>query len=296
MEMAVPDGIPGSGEPDPCAVDRAAWIRRLEGALHTFTPQLFASVSLAAIVESATDIAVKTFKSATHRAEAAGQMMKELELAIGEIARSGGQAGALMREASDETRRVRDLVDSHGHVVAKTVASAEQTQAMAAEVTSASEKILRFGREIRSITDQTGMLALNASIEAARAGEHGRGFNVVAQSVKELANQTRAASESVDAAADELVRLAAGMKREIAELRHTLEELRNDFGTVRAASEETLGRVQDAEQALGAIAAAVEEQNAVASSLNGELGEIVCELGTAGSRVEALTKVQNQIL
>lgn len=289
----MPDGAPpGSGGP---RRDHDATIARLESTLQAFAPRLFAGVSLAAFIDNATRIAVDAFSCAASRAGAAGDMMRELEQAIGEIAQSGSRVSGLMREAAEGTHKVNELVESHGAVVQGTVESAARTQDMAQKVAEASSRIQRFGQEIRSITDQTSMLSLNASIEAARAGIHGRGFGVVAQSVKELATQTRAASESVDAAASELVSLADGMKKEIAALSERLAELEADFAAVSGAATETRERVGDADDALAAIAAAVEEQNAVASSLHAELDSLVRGLDRSKARVGALAKVQNDL-
>ncbi|MCB2106222.1 MAG: hypothetical protein KDE14_00920 [Rhodobacteraceae bacterium] len=77
------------------------------------------------------------------------------------------------------------------------------------ELTKEISTIGKFAEQIQSIAFQTNMLALNATIEAARAGEAGRGFNVVAQEVKELAGQTRNAADEITRTVKRLQEVAA---------------------------------------------------------------------------------------
>ena len=152
-------------------------------------------------------------------------MARQTSVSIDEIAKSSQAAMAFLNQGLDCASRSATVVKS---------------------LSGQTQSVTELVSEITSISEQTNLLALNATIESARAGEAGRGFSVVANEVKQLANDTRQTSEKV------------------------IDRVRSiqscSFETVDAA-ESMLSLMQQCTSAQAAIASALEEQRAIASQL-----------------------------
>lgn len=107
------------------------------------------------------------------------------------------QAMERMKNNSSSLREAERLIYSSARMAQGAVAEAEEARSVVKELGSASGRIDAAVKQISTIAWQTKLLALNARIEATRAGESGRGFEVVAQEVKNLAQQTKSATDSI---------------------------------------------------------------------------------------------------
>ena len=115
------------------------------------------------------------------------------------------QVAELAKQVNLTTKENQEKMDDATESMGKIHTSAEQCKDVILELGEKSKEILDIIRVITGISNQTNILALNASIEAARAGEHGKGFAVVAGEIQKLTEQTKAAVDNIGKIVTEVV-------------------------------------------------------------------------------------------
>ena len=208
------------------------------------------------------------------RIESTARAMFEMNSTVLDVARNAS-------EASQQSKNTRQKAQGGAKIVSQAVDAIKQVNAAA---TSLQKNMQELGTQahniggvinvISDIADQTNLLALNAAIEAARAGEAGRGFAVVADEVRKLAEKTMTATHEVD---NSITAIQASASINIEEMTKAVKsvvlatELANSSGE---ALQEIVNLASDNSTVVSSIATAAEEQSATSEEINKAIEEV----------------------
>ena len=229
-----------------------------------------ASTELSAQIEQSDRGAAES----AQRLSEAATAMNEMNATVQEVAKNAGSASA----ASAETKQ---KAEAGSQVVEKAVHSIEQVHQMSlelkedmAQLNEHAQDITRIMGVISDIADQTNLLALNAAIEAARAGEAGRGFAVVADEVRKLAEKTMASTNDVGNAIKAIQESTAKSMTGVDNAVERIGEATELASQSGAALEEIVATVEATADQVNAIATASEEQSAASEEINQSIVQV----------------------
>jgi methyl-accepting chemotaxis protein len=215
--------------------------------------------SASAVARSATELSTSSH-SVTQAATAQNGAAGSMTASVDELASGLAHADARASQANQASSESGRLANSGRAVIGQTV---QDIRDISEAVTSASERITELEQSseqisgvvqvIKEVADQTNLLALNAAIEAARAGEQGRGFAVVADEVRKLAERTGKATQEIAA---------------------TIEAMRNSAHTAVASMSEAVSRVHTGVERASHASSAIEQIGAGSEQVVSMVSEI----------------------
>ncbi|NWA06338.1 methyl-accepting chemotaxis protein [Pseudomonas gingeri] len=206
--------------------------------------------------------------------------MNQMSATAQEVARSAAAAVSSAHSVNDETLSGRALVESQQGSIAQLAGEIDQSVQVINQLAIDSQSISRVLEVIKSIAEQTNLLALNAAIEAARAGEQGRGFAVVADEVRTLAKRTQQSTEEIEQMIGKLHGGVGAAVKAMGVSHQMADGTVSQSEKVQQALENILGAVGMIVDQNQQIAAAVEQQTAVAHDID----QNIVEINRAGER------------
>ncbi|MEZ9652194.1 methyl-accepting chemotaxis protein [Vibrio lentus] len=225
-------------------------------------------------ITTAADSVNSSSASQMEQLEQTSTAMNEMSVAVDEVAQNAHRASEAAMQAAQEAQSGNQTFDTVNHSIVSLSKGIEEVSDVINTVGEKTSSIGTVLDVIKDIADQTNLLALNAAIEAARAGEQGRGFAVVADEVRNLANRTQQSTNEI--------------QEVIVSLQHEANNSMEMMLTNREASDLTMQNAKKAQTSLHEIsnsitviedmntqiATATEEQTLVAGEINQSIVDV----------------------
>lgn len=268
----------------------AATLRNVVGELKTSSEQMLSGVNQICAVADSTSQGVQNQHSQTQNVEMAIERMTQIAQDVSSKAAQAAEAAAIAKEEAEKGNTV----------VGQTISSIKN---LASAVENASTSINRVEKEslniggvldvIQGISEQTNLLALNAAIEAARAGEQGRGFAVVADEVRTLAQRTQESTKEIQT----MIETLQSVSRETVEVMEKGQVQANESVVHATAAGDSLQQIKEAVKGITEINTLINDeagsQSGVAVEINQNM-HLISEIATESMNGAERTNQESQ--
>lgn len=225
-------------------------------------------------ITSAAENVLTSSETQMKQIEQASTAMNEMTISVDEVANNALQASTAAQEANENSDQGISVVNELNQNIAKLVSGIEAVVEVNNKLELETQSIGSILAVIDEISEQTNLLALNAAIEAARAGDHGRGFSVVADEVRSLANRTKASTNEIQ---EMIARLQSEAKKSVELMQVSVNDAQATAEKSNSANE-ALQAIRESVSVIlemnNQIASAVEQQTHVAAEINNNVIEI----------------------
>ena len=222
----------------------------------------------------------------SQRTQQQAATVEETSATVEQLVSSINQNATNTQRADSLSKEAVAVAVEGGDTVEKT------TQAMN-DMSEGSRKIVEMMDLINEITFQTNLLSINAAVEAARAGEHGRGFNVVANEIRNLAKRSSEASKDIQSLVRDIMERVDTGKEWVSELENGFKKIVQTIKQVSDALSEVSSGTQESSRGIEQIGQGVDEMNDVISqnaSLVDELAAATEQLNERASLLQGMTE------
>ena len=225
------------------------------------------------VSQAAAEVAQASARQSDSTGSAAAAV-EQLTVSIDHLSHNAEDAHTYSRQASEVSQSGEQVIRDAGTEMEKIALSVESSSGIIAELEQRSNEISVVVKVISDIADQTNLLALNAAIEAARAGEQGRGFAVVADEVRKLAERTAASTKEIAATIEKIQRCTEAALQSMVS---GVEQVKSGTRMAEQAGQ-SIGEIQTGAarvvEAINDISAALKEQGTASNHISQSIERI----------------------
>jgi len=225
------------------------------------------SYSAAAKLSSTASQIASCSSKQSEAASATATAVKEMAVSIDSVAENTDNVSQISRQGLEHTVKGNETLSELIGEISTVESSVEAIAESVSEFVRSTEAITNMTRQVKDIAEQTNLLALNAAIEAARAGEQGRGFAVVADAVRKLAEKSAQSASQIDQVTMTLSSQSATVEQAIQNGKKSLQTSQDYLENVAIALSDANQSVTETTEGVSNIAMSVNEQKAASHDI-----------------------------
>ncbi|MFJ8260927.1 methyl-accepting chemotaxis protein [Rummeliibacillus sp. NPDC094406] len=238
---------------------------------------------------------VQTAESTTYAAKESAIAMDETAAGVQKIAESAQSLHSSASDTSDIANIGQGKISNAKQQMMLIHSSTKNTTDLIQSLSKQSEEIGNILKVITDITEQTNLLALNAAIEAARAGEHGKGFAVVADEVRKLAEQSKQSASQIESLTVEIQQDTKNVEKAILVNLDTVEDGVHLIQDAGESFENIVQAVDSMKAEIEDVSAITEEISAAAEQVAASVTEIATSTSNSTEQIELISSNLHQV-
>lgn len=243
----------------------------LMGTLHQTISLVHSSAdsvsSTAAQLSSASMQITQSSQAQSEAAASTAAAVEEMTVSISSVSDNTAEVRRLSEQSLERTREGNRSTSKMIQEIGEIEKTVTQIAASVGEFIESAQTIASMTQQVKDIADQTNLLALNAAIEAARAGEQGRGFAVVADEVRKLAEKSAQSANEIDRITQSLGDKSGRVERSVQDGLRYLQETQRHVDEVSTVLEQAGNSVEMASSGVNDIASSVSEQSKASNEI-----------------------------
>ncbi len=268
----------------------------LSGGVQTISSSATELSAVSRHLTSSADTSASRTQGVAAAAEEMSANMMSVSVAMEEATANVNTVASATEEMTVTIADVAKNSDLARTITGQAVLQADKVTQQITALGRAAREINKVTETITAISAQTNLLALNATIEAARAGAAGKGFTVVATEIKELAQQTAAATEGIRDKIDNIQSSTAETVEEIEKISRVIQEVNGIISTTAVAIEQQASVMQEIATNIAQAAHGMQEVNQNVAQTSGVADTIASDIAGTNSSVQEISKGSVQVL